>query len=110
MTNRLFAVHWTRTAASDLSGIVEFISNENPDAARDLLAKIIKSCRSLNTFPRRARIVPELRSFGITIYRELVVEKYRIQFRIKNKDVYVLSVLDSRRNLEDILLDRFLKE
>ena len=35
---------------------------------------------------------------------ELIVPPWRILYRIAVKQVYVLSVLDSRQNIEDILL------
>ena len=56
--------------------------------------------------PGRCRIVPELKDQGIMQYRELIVPPWRIMFRIAEMKVYVLSVLDSRRNIEDILLKR----
>jgi len=40
------------------------------------------------------------------IYREIVTAPWRIIYRISDKNVYVLSVLDARRNVEDILLKR----
>ena len=60
----------------------------------------------LFTFPERGRIVPELRDQGILQYRELIIPPWRILYRISEKRVYVLSVFDSRRNIEDILLKR----
>ncbi len=56
--------------------------------------------------PERCRIVPELKEQGILQYRELIVKPWRIIFRIAEKKVYALSVLDSRRNIEEILLER----
>ena len=57
--------------------------------------------------PERCRIVPELKKNGIAQYQELIESYWRLIFRIDGSNVYLVSVLDSRRNLEDILLDRF---
>jgi toxin ParE1/3/4 len=57
--------------------------------------------------PERGRIVPELREQGIILYREIILAPWRVIYRIVGQTVYVLAVLDARRNLEDILLDRF---
>ena len=54
------------------------------------------------------RIVPELQQIGILKYREIIYEKWRIIFKIDNTKVYVLLVVDSRRNLEDILFQRLI--
>lgn len=63
----------------------------------------------LYTLPDRGRIVPELHDQGINIYREISVPPWRIIYRISDSTVYVLSVIDSRRNVEDILLNRFIR-
>ncbi len=107
MSSDSFAVKWARSAELDLTNIITYIANENQEAALETLNKIKKACHSLNAYPKRCRIVPELKQYGITVYREAIVSNYRIQFRIEGKRVWVLAVLDSRRNLEDILLDRF---
>ena len=59
--------------------------------------------------PERGRVVPELAAVGIRTYRELVVEPWRLVYRITEKTVYVLAVLDGRRNIEDVLLDRLVR-
>jgi toxin ParE1/3/4 len=65
--------------------------------------------QSLTTTPLRGRIVPELRWHGITTYRELIVSSWRIIYRVDAPRVLVVSVVDSRRQLEDLLLARFLR-
>ena len=42
-------------------------------------------------------------------YRELITTPYRLIYRVRSRDVLVLAVLDARRNLEDVLLDRLLR-
>jgi toxin ParE1/3/4 len=39
-------------------------------------------------------------------YRELIIVPWRIIYRVAENKIYVLSVLDSRQNVEDILLKR----
>lgn len=58
-------------------------------------------------FPERGRIVPELREFGILIYRELIIDRWRVMYKINADRVYVLAVIDARQNAEDILFHRF---
>ena len=40
------------------------------------------------------------------MYRELVVNKYRILFRARDRDVILLGVLDGRRDLAELLVQR----
>jgi len=59
--------------------------------------------------PTRGRIVPELKRHGVTGFRELIERPWRMIYFIKGKRVSVVSVLDGRRQLEDLLLERFLR-
>lgn len=104
--SKMYQIVWAGVAESDLKEIIEFIAIDNPANASKILNKIKKSASSLYNFPERGRVVPELQDQGILTYRELIVLPWRIVYRISAKEVYVLSVLDSRQNVEDILLKR----
>jgi len=105
---KALAVIWSATAAKDLAGIIEYISSDNPTIAYKKFLEIKKRAQNLYTFPERGRVVPELQEQGIDQYRELVIAPWRIIYRISRNNVYVLSVLDSRQNVEDILLKRLI--
>lgn len=105
-----YNVLWTESAESDLINIIEFISLNNPLNAKEIFLKFKTSASKLYLLPKRGRIVPELKEQGITIYRELVIKPWRVIYKIENKSVYILSVIDSRRNIEDILLSRFINK
>lgn len=103
-----YDVRWSETSEKDLTDIIEYIAGDNPAHAYEVLKKIKQKKSNLHTFPDRGRIVLELQDQGITQYRELIVSPWRIIYRISERKVYVLSVLDARRNLEDILLRRMI--
>ena len=103
-----FKVIWTKNAQFDLESIIEYIKIDSLDIAKKIFFEIKKECDDLHYFPQRKRIVPELQQIGILKYREIIYEKWRIIFKIDNTKVYVLLVLDSRRNLEDILFQRLI--
>ena len=107
--NKKYDVLWSNIAENDLKNIVEYIADDSPPDALKIFIRIKQKASSLYTFPERGRIVPELRDQGILQYRELVISPWRILYRISEKSVLVLSVLDSRRNVEDILLTRLTK-
>ena len=104
--NKKYDIVWSDVAENDLRNIVEYIADDSPHNALKLFKRIKQKASSLYTFPERERIVPELRDQGILQYRELVISPWRILYRISEKSVLVLSVLDARRNIEDILLIR----
>lgn len=106
---RHYEILWARRAEDDLSEIVDYIAADSTANALTTLGKIKEKASSLYTMPERCRIVPELKDHGILHYRELIVSPWRILFRIEGMKVYVLSVLDGRRNIEDILFNRLIK-
>jgi toxin ParE1/3/4 len=108
-SNSTFLVEFAAVAQRDMQGIVEFISADDPLAAAQVLDRIESRCTALKQKPERGRVVPELAAFGIHAYRELVVSPWRVVYRISGTRVYVLAVLDGRRNLEDVLLDRLVR-
>jgi plasmid stabilization system protein ParE len=104
-----FEVLWAAAAESDLLGIVDFIAKNDPGTALQVLNKIKAGTARLEESPRRGRVVPELLKQGISRYREIVIKPWRVIYRIEVKRVYVLCVIDGRRNVEDVLLSRLLR-
>ena len=101
-----YKVSWARGAEADLNNIILYIAEESPANARKILDEIKEKTSSLTQIPERGRIVPELQDQGILLYRELIVSSWRILYRISGKKVYILSVFDSRQNVEDVLLKK----
>ena len=105
--NPKYKVIWANTAEADLKDIIEYISIDNPQNALKILKKIKQRASELYALPERGRIVPELQDQGILQYREIVIPPWRLVYRIAERKVFVLSLIDSRRNVEDILFKRF---
>ena len=103
-----FEVIWTKNAQFDFESIIEYIKIDSVNIAKKIFFEIKEECANLHYFPERKRVVPELQQIGILKYREIIHERYRIIFKIDNTKVYVLLVVDSRRNLEDILFQRLI--
>ena len=103
-----YDIIWAGVAENDLKEIIESIAIDSPANALKALEKVKQKASSLYTLPERGRIVPELQDQGILLYRELIVPPWRIIYRISGMEVYVLSVLDARQNVEDILLKRLI--
>ena len=107
--SKQYRVHWAGIAEEDLKNIILYIAEDSLTNAREIFEKIKEKVSSLNLLPERGRTVPELQDQGIFLYRELIHTPWRIIYRIEGRKVYVLSVLDSRQNVEDILLKRMMK-
>ena len=106
--NQTYEIIWAVVAENDLKEIIEYIATDNSANALKILKRIKQKALSLYNFPERGRIVPELQDQDILLYRELIIPSWRIIYRISEMKVYVLSVLDARQNVEDILLKRLI--
>lgn len=104
---RRYRVAITRAAKGDLAEIVEYIAaRDSAEAAREQLAKLRSRIQSLGSTPARGRVPPELGELGIRTWREAVVSPWRVIYRIDARTVYVVVVVDGRRDLGDLLLRR----
>ena len=63
---------------------------------------------ALQVHPERCRIVPELDRLGVLEYRELVIVPHSVFYRIRGRAVGIVSVLDRRRDLAEVLFRRML--
>lgn len=104
--NPKYKIVWTNVAENDLKKIIDFISIDSPQNALKIFKSIKQKVSNLYALPERGRIVPELQGQGISQYRELIIPPWRLMYRIDERKIYILSVIDSRRNVEDILLAR----
>jgi len=103
-----YRVFWAAVAENDLLRILVFIAEESPSSALKILSRIKSRTAKLEHSPMQGRVVPELLSQGISLYREVVITPWRVIYKIEGSQVFVVSVIDSRRNVEDVLLGRFL--
>lgn len=101
-----YQVLWTHTAQQDLTEIIDYIAQDSVDGALMILLKLEAKAALLIALPNRGRIVPELLHTGISQYRELISAPWRIIYRVESQRVMVMAVLDSRRDLQAVLLNR----
>lgn len=97
-------------AQEDMKEIFLYVViNDSFDMANKLLDKIEETCYKLEKHPTRGHIPEELRRTGIKKYLEIHYKPYRIIYEIKKEIIYVHSVLDGRRNIQEILSERILR-
>jgi toxin ParE1/3/4 len=109
MARKRFRVRWAEVAVRDLEELVAYIATESPENAERVLARLEQRASTLETAPARGRVVPELARIGMRTWRELIIKPYRLIYRIGGDTVTVLALLDGRRDLEDLLLERLVR-
>jgi plasmid stabilization system protein ParE len=103
-----YFIKWAAPAGDDLNEIIEYIAQTNSTYAVKVLDKIELAVKKLDMSPQRGRIVPELERYGYILYREIIVDYWRIMYKIENDIVYIMAVIDGRRNVEDIILKKII--
>ncbi|NJL28664.1 MAG: type II toxin-antitoxin system RelE/ParE family toxin [Thermoanaerobaculia bacterium] len=96
-------IRWTLQALDDIDAICDFIARDAPRTAKKFGQRLYEAVEPLERFPQSGLIVPEL---GRSNIRELRLKKYRIIYRLLDKEtVEILTVYHSARLLDlDLLL------
>lgn len=89
-------VRWSRAAVEDLRKAEAFIAADSPLYAQRFAARVLASTRNLAAHPRVGRQVPEADDPSI---RELIVQSYRVIYRVTGAWVDVLGVVHGARDL-----------
>lgn len=93
-------------AEDDLNEIADYYFSLNPNYVEKIISEFEENVMSLQNHPKSGRIVPELERQGITQYRELIQDYYRIIYEISEKKVIVHTIIDGRRNFEEIIISK----
>ena len=106
MKNEIREVIVSRFAEDDLNEIIEYYFSLSQNYVEKLISEFEKNVMSLQRHPKSGRVVPELEKQGILRYRELIQEYYRILYEISDNKVIVHTIIDGRRNFEDIIISK----
>ena len=106
-----FTVRWTQTAVDDLLSVVDYVADKDGvETAEHLYGQVTRGVAGLEAMPLRCRVVRELEAEGVDGYRELLVGPYRLTFAVRGSEVVLLTALDGRRDLGELLIARALRE
>ncbi|WP_340103806.1 type II toxin-antitoxin system RelE/ParE family toxin [Rhodohalobacter sp. 8-1] len=95
---------WTEPALQELDEIADYISLDNPNAAKGLVREAFKRVDHLVRHPKSGKHVEE---FEVSVYREIVLPPCRIFYRIADDIVYIIHVIREEQFLHiDILKSR----
>jgi toxin ParE1/3/4 len=95
---------WSQDASDDLIEIISYIRDKSgKNIAKEIYQRIIKRVENIEILPKSGRVVPELVSIGVLDIREIIEKPWRIFYRITKEEIQIISVIDGRRNIEEIL-------
>lgn len=87
---------WTEPALSDLDAIADYISLDNPKAARQLVRRIFQHVEQLTVHPQSGSKPQELKGWR---YRQIVELPCRVFYRQDGDCIYILYVMRAERLL-----------
>ena len=95
---------WTEPALQELDEIADYISLDNPTAAKKLVREAFKRVGRLAHHPKSGKPVEE---FEVSVYREIVLPPCRIFYRLADEIIYIIYVIREEQLLHiDILKSR----
>ena len=103
-------VFLTNDAKRDLEELYEYIQTyDSPGKADAVLTQIEQALSRLSDFPERGNYPKELLALGMRSHREIHLKAYRIIYKLDSGKVYVVLIVDGRRDMQSLLLRRLLE-
>ena len=95
-------LYWTETAKQDLIAIRQYISADNPTAAKQWIDLLRQRARNTLNAPLSGRMVPE---FAREDIREIIEGNYRIVYQVLADCLVILTVFEGHQLLRQEKLD-----
>lgn len=89
---------WTEPTLNDLDTIADYIALDNPEAARDLVLRVVQHVEQLVKYPESGSRPRELRG---SRYRQIVDLPCRVFYRYDGQRVFILHVMRGERRLQE---------
>jgi plasmid stabilization system protein ParE len=93
-----YRVSITLNAATELAGIFQFIGQDSPQNAAAVISRLLDAMDSLDTFPKRHKLIKDTHALGVPI-RSMPVRPYLVRYHVDdvNRVVTILSVRHGAR-------------
>ncbi|MEQ1635720.1 MAG: type II toxin-antitoxin system RelE/ParE family toxin [Methylococcales bacterium] len=87
-------LRWSERSVNDLIAIQNYIAQNNPQMAKEWIAKLRQRARSAAETALVGRIVPE---FNQKDLREVFLGNYRIVYRVYDDGILILTVFEGHQ-------------
>ena len=88
-------IAWSPEALEDLEQIAAYLDRDSPWYAKAVVQRIVDDAETLNEFPLRGRIVPELDD---PAFRERFCYRYRLIYRVEADRVLIAAIIHGARD------------
>jgi len=105
-----YKVFLTADVEEDIFEIYNYVaSHDSNKKAEYLFDELQETYLSLEDYPDRGHLPPELERINVREYSEIHFKPYRIIYQTRDKAVYIHCIHDGRRNLQELLQERLLR-
>lgn len=87
---------WTEPALSDLDASADYIALDNPEAARNLVQRVVQHVEQLAEYPGSGSRPRELRGAR---YRQIIEPPCRVFYRYDGERIFILYVIRGEMRL-----------
>jgi toxin ParE1/3/4 len=109
VTEARFEVELTQGAEDDLETLHAYLAeHRSAEAAQALLDAMLVTIQTLERFPQRGSVPKELETLGMRDFRQILLDPYRLIYRVIGRKVVVLVIADGRRDMQSLLERRLL--
>jgi len=104
-----YEVVLTKDAERDLEQIYRYlVTHDSKPNADYVLDRLLQTSGTLLEDPQRGSVPKELRTLGMTEYRQLFFKPYRLIYRVHGESVVVYWIADGCRDMQSLLASRLL--
>ena len=101
---------WSKDAGDELTEIVTYIKyNTGKITAQKIYNKIVNEIKRVSENAGGRRISLLLKEFGINDIHQLNINPWIIYYRARKNTMEIISIIDGRRNLEEILYKKVIE-
>ncbi|HEX8258412.1 MAG TPA: type II toxin-antitoxin system RelE/ParE family toxin [Allosphingosinicella sp.] len=104
-----YQVRLTQGAERDLEALYDYLAeHRSADEAEALLEALVGKVETLEDFPERGSVPKELEALGMREFRQILMGRYRMIYRVAGAAVFVMVIADGRRDMQSLLERRLL--
>jgi toxin ParE1/3/4 len=104
-----YKINWSKDAGEEFIEIISWYKyNAGKNIAQKIYSKINAQIKKLKKMPGMGKPAQILKDIGVNDYRQIVQDNWIVYYKVEGQNVNILSIIDGRRNLEEILYKKFI--
>jgi toxin ParE1/3/4 len=101
---------WSKDAGDELAEIIAYIKyNTGKITAQKKYLEIMEGVENISENPEGRRVSPLLKGMGINHIHQLNIHPWILYYKVENNTMEIISIIDERRNLEEILYKKIME-